>query len=374
MVRFKFEYKITAAYLTIGILWISFSDKFLNSVNADIDLLAKLQTLKGWFYVLVTGTVFFVFLKRHLNKLRSTEEDLENHRRNLQELVKEKTKNLNKAMGELCAMNEELHATNEELYEKNDIINKQNAELSATLQHLKETQSQLLQSEKMASLGILTAGLAHEINNPLNFILGGYTGLESYFKEKSIDHKDVALLLKSIKAGIDRSTSIVSGLNQFSRNKDNYDESCNIHEIIENCILMLNYQLENRIEIIRNFTGEPFQVIGNVGKLHQVFINIILNSSQAIENSGSITISTKKSDKWLCVHITDTGSGISKENLPKITDPFFTTKDPGMGTGLGLSITFSIIQEHKGKLEFESDLNKGTTAKIKLPLKGVING
>lgn len=130
---------------------------------------------------------------------------------------------------------------------------------------------------------------------------------------------------------------------------------------------MLNNQLKNRIEVYKDFTSEVVTIPGNVGKLHQVFINILNNSSQAIDKKGSISITTHKQEKSIIIEISDTGKGISKENLPKISDPFFTTKDPGEGTGLGLSITYTIIQEHKGKIEFRSAKNNGTTVLITLP-------
>lgn len=361
MLKIKFEYRITLAYLIIGSLWILFSDHLVGNIFADKDLMTDIMIYKGWFYVLVTAVLFFGFLKRHLYKLRKTEAELEKHRSHLQELVDEKTKILDMAL-------KELNTINEELSQKNSIINNQNSELKNALQHLKDTQMQLLQSEKMASLGILTAGVAHEINNPLNYILGGYTGLQNYFNQNGIENERVTMLLDNIKTGIDRSAAIVSGLNQFSRSRENFDERCDIHAIIENCLVILNNQLKDRVEIIKDYTSEPFSLIGNVGKLHQVFINLLVNASQAIDEHGTITIKTEKSGKWLNIDVADTGSGISKENLPKITDPFFTTKDPGKGTGLGLSITFTIIREHNGRLEFKSELKKGTTVRIKLPI------
>jgi signal transduction histidine kinase len=134
---------------------------------------------------------------------------------------------------------------------------------------------------------------------------------------------------------------------------------------------MLNNQLKDRIEVQKKFTNEAFKVYGNVGKLHQVFINILSNSIQAIDKNGSISISTYKQKKTIVIEIVDSGSGISKENLSKITDPFFTTKDPGKGTGLGLSIAYSIIQDHKGTIEFQSEINSGTTVIISLPANNI---
>ena len=271
---------------------------------------------------------------------------------------------------DLEIINEELKTSNDVLFEKNQIIQVQNAEINLAMQRLKEAQFHLIQAEKMASLGVLTAGVAHEINNPLNFIMGGYVGLDTYFK-KTNQHPDekIPILLNSIKTGIERASNIVNGLNQFSRNSKAYNEECNIHSIIDNCLLMINYELENRIEVRKNYLHEDIKIQGNVGKLHQVFINVFVNACHAIDNDGTISITTSKQKDEIIIEIADTGSGISLENLHRIADPFFTTKDPGKGTGLGLSITYNIIQDHKGKIEFKSDLNKGATVIITLPSK-----
>ncbi len=124
-----------------------------------------------------------------------------------------------------------------------------NEELKITIQHLKETQMQLVQTEKMASLGVLTSGVAHEINNPLNFIIGGIGGLESYLGTTGSQTEQVQVLMSSIKTGADRVANIVSGLNQFNRSNDTFDENCAINDIIDNCLLMLQKQLKSRIEV-----------------------------------------------------------------------------------------------------------------------------
>jgi signal transduction histidine kinase len=132
---------------------------------------------------------------------------------------------------------------------------------------------------------------------------------------------------------------------------------------------MLNNQIIEGIELEKKYCQEAPESVGNVSKLHQAFINILSNSIQAIDVFGKIKISTSVVDSSIIIEISDTGRGISNENLSKITDPFFTTKDPGEGTGLGLSITYTIVKQHKGELEYTSELDKGTTAIITLPLK-----
>lgn len=287
-----------------------------------------------------------------------------------EENLKQLNDNLCTSEEELQAANEELSAINEELFNKNEIINSKNKELKSTLQNLKETQAQLFQTEKMASLGILTSGVAHEINNPLNYIMGAYVGFENYFKENDLVHdKNIPFLLSSLLEGIEKAAAIVQSLNQFSRDSKSNNETCNLISIIDNCLVMLNNQLKHRIEVEKCYLCEDLIVTGNVGKLHQSFINILSNASQAISEKGIIGIKTFIHKGSAIIEISDNGSGISEENLVKITDPFFTTKEPGKGTGLGLSITYSIIQEHGGKLEYESTKGEGTLARIALPLK-----
>lgn len=355
MSKLRFEYKITLAYLLVGVIWIIFSDRLINAFVSDSDLLTKLQTYKGWFYVLVTGVLFFLFLKKHLGHLRRTEEELENHRDNLQTLVEEKTKDLDKAV--------------KDLYDKNKVINQQNDDLRKTLKDLRETQAQLIQSDKMASLGVLTAGISHEINNPLNYISGGLSGLKSIIHEKNPEDEKSDLFIESISQGIERISSIVSGLNNFSRDTDSFEEVCNIHEILENCLVIIKSGITEGVDVVKKLTGSTLIIRGNSGQLHQAFINVLLNAMQAIDNEGTITITTYSRKDEAMIEIRDTGYGIDPENLTKITDPFFTTKDPGEGTGLGLSITYNIIKNHKGSIAFESEPNRGTVVTVLLPMK-----
>jgi len=290
------------------------------------------------------------------------EKELKNHHDNIEKMVMEKTAELDNAI-------EELKTVNDELFNKNKIINKQNTQLKRTLKNLKEAQSRLIQSEKMASLGILTAGVAHEINNPLNYIMGSYLALESYFKENQCKDQDlIDKLMFSLRTGLDKATDIVKGLNLFSRENQAFNEDCEIQIILENCLTILSNRIKDRINVSRQFTEDNPVVKGNVGQLHRAFLNILTNAVQAIENIGKIDIATRRKGDLVIIEIKDSGAGVDKENLTKITDPFFTTKDPGEGTGLGLSITYSIIMDHKGSMEFSSTKGKGTRVKISLPI------
>jgi signal transduction histidine kinase len=262
-----------------------------------------------------------------------------------------------------------LRLTNQVLNDQNEVIKQKNATLKSTLDELKAAQVKLVQSEKLASLGILTAGVAHEINNPLNFIMGAYTGLQKIHEDKSYEKntENISLLLKSLKVGLDRASHITKGLNQFSRDSQRLDEDCDIHAIIENCLTMLRNQTKQRIIIDKQFQKEDLLVKGNAGNLHQVFLNLINNSVQAIPKKGKICIETSSHMHYHEIKISDTGVGIKQEFLNKIKDPFFTTKPPGKGTGLGLSISQNIIADHKGEMLFSSKPGQGTKVVISLP-------
>jgi len=271
---------------------------------------------------------------------------------------------------ELQASQEELKQTNEELAFTNSLLNKKNKDLQLALDKLKQAQLQLIQSEKMASVGLLTAGVAHEINNPLNFIQGGVSGVEEYI-EKSINNNFNGLktFLEIIKTGVSRISNIISSLNRFNRNVDSNSEDCDLHKIIDNCLTMLHSKLKNKVEVIKDYCKEPFIVIGNEGKLHQAFLNILSNAEQAIEKNGMINIESIMENKFIKITISDTGKGIKEENLSRITEPFFTTKAPGIGTGLGLSISQNIISEHEGTIKYNSKQGKGTSVNISIPIK-----
>lgn len=307
--------------------------------------------------------IFYDFLKRtreEINERINIEEKLKKHQQNLEEKINEKTQDLQ-------ILNSELKTINKELSEKNNIINNKNEELNNTLDNLKSTQLKLIQNEKMVALGTLTLGVSHEINNPLNFIIGGLYGLENYFEEHGSNESDTTKeLLGSIRLGVYKANNIVSSLNQFCRNDDKFSENCDIHSIIDHCLLMLQSRLKEKITVTKIYCKNA-HIQGNIGKLHQSMLNILKNAIDSIEDTGSISITTEASKKHIVIKITDNGCGIPEEHINKIFDPFFTTKDPDKGSGLGLSIAYTIINEHKGEISLSSDINSGTTVIIKLP-------
>jgi signal transduction histidine kinase len=246
------------------------------------------------------------------------------------------------------------------------LVNQRTKELTTAIEELKSTQDHLVQSEKMASLGTLSAGIAHEINNPLNFIQGGVLALELNMDEADLEKNSMPL--NAIKTGVQRATDIVTSLNQFSHNSNSLDETINLNDIVHNCLIMIQNETKNRISFELNLCNQKYLLLGNEGRMHQALLNVLLNALQAIENEGIISIETYFEKEYIHLIIIDNGSGIEEENLSKITEPFFTTKSPGKGTGLGLSITYSIIKEHGGSLNFESEPGIGTKVNISLPI------
>ena len=245
------------------------------------------------------------------------------------------------------------------------LVKERTQELEETIQSLKDTQKQLIYSEKMASLGILSAGIGHEINNPLNFIKNGASAMEEELKRHEFDKPEVIKpFLEIINSGVQRATNIVRSLSHFSRQGERNDEPCDIHEILDNCIVILQNKIKSKVEVEKDLDPAVQSVPGNEGKLHQAFLNIISNAIQSIDKTGSITIKTQENKRQVSVAISDTGSGIEEADISKLGEPFFTTKAPGDGVGLGLFITYAIIEEHRGRITVDTEVGTGTTFTI----------
>jgi signal transduction histidine kinase len=239
-------------------------------------------------------------------------------------------------------------------------------ELALSIHQLKVTSQKLVHSEKMATLGLLSAGVAHEINNPLNFIQGGAELLRLEEKpalqaEREKPHFDL------INEGIKRISVIVNSLEQFSRDSNNMTELCDVHAILGNVIILLQPKLKHKGTLSTTFENNTATVLGNSGKLHQVFLNILTNAQEAIDEDGHIEIETETNVKEVTIKINDDGEGISKEDLKRVNEPFFTTKETGNGLGLGLTISSDIILEHKGSLSISSTPGTGTEFIITFP-------
>jgi len=306
-----------------------------------------------------------------IEKMR-LQRELEEYKIHLEEIVKERTEEL------------QIH---KELLE--DLVKLRTQELENALLGLKNAQEQVIQSEKMASLGILLAGVAHEINNPINYINSSVSGLQNVFEDILLYLKEttqvrnssntptldlqkskerIEKMLTNIKTGICKTKQIVNSLRIFSRSSEGIIHQTDIHENINSALTILQNEYKGKVEIVKNYNEIPL-ILCFSEKLNQVLVNLLMNAIQAIESKGRIIITTKKHGRdKVSISIQDTGSGIPENIQNKIFDPFFTTKELGKGTGLGLSIVYDIIQQHKGEIQMQSELGKGTNFTIILPI------
>lgn len=253
------------------------------------------------------------------------------------------------------------------LYEKDA---KTVAELQITLKELKDTQLQLINSEKMASLGQLIAGVAHEINTPLASISSNNAIISKIIKK--MDGDEMIETLKEIneldKEAVTRISNMVKSLKKFVRLDESDLQDADINKELDLTLELIRHETKNKIEIIRDYSELPL-IKCYPNMLNQVFMNILVNACQSIEKTGTITVSTEFKKKDLIVKIKDDGKGISPEKIDKIFTAGYTTKGVGVGTGLGLAISEKIIQKHKGKITVNSEIGKGTEFVITIPSK-----
>lgn len=257
---------------------------------------------------------------------------------------------------------------------------------------LEASQLQMFQSEKLASIGQLAAGVAHEINNPMGFIISNISTLAKYVnrlieyiqmqeewahpsqqlqekrKQFKLDYviKDIPHLLSESLEGAERVKSIVQNLKAFSRKDEMEWKLADINECLDNTLNVLSNELKYKTSVVKLYGTLP-RLHCNPGQLNQVFINLLMNAASAIESSGTITIKTWSDEYHINVSVTDTGCGIPEDIIGRIFEPFFTTKAVGQGTGLGLSISHNIIKIHGGIIQVESREGHGTTFTISLP-------
>lgn len=229
-----------------------------------------------------------------------------------------------------------------------------------------ELEGQLMQAEKLSSIGLLAAGIAHEVNTPIAGI-SSYTQMLLKDTPESDRRKRI---LEKIEKQTFRAAEIVNGLLNFSRLNGGEFRDVDVNQLIDDSLALLNHQLKSsRIKVDSRYDQALPPVYGNAGKLQQVFINLFLNARDAMPSGGELAIETAMNESMVVVDISDTGTGISEENIKRIFDPFFTTKDIGKGTGLGLAVTYGIIQEHGGRIFVDSDSVKGTHFRVKLPTR-----
>ncbi|HBE02763.1 MAG TPA: hypothetical protein DC049_09840 [Spirochaetia bacterium] len=271
--------------------------------------------------------------------------------------------------------------------------------------NLKKAQAQLVQSEKMASIGQLAAGIAHEINNPVGFISSNLSVLKKYFSgmssiisgfEKIISENipgkfsdneiqktaekikkdndfgfiqnDLPGLLDETMEGVGRVNKIVASLKNFAHPAGETHKPSDLNAEIDKALVLVWNQLKYNCEVIKDFQSIP-PVTCNQGQIGQVFVNLLINAAQAMEEKkGKIRIKTRQENSTVFLEFSDTGQGITEENISRVFDPFFTTKDVGKGTGLGLSLVYGIINDHKWSIDVKSRVNEGTVFTIKIPL------
>jgi len=292
----------------------------------------------------------------------------------------------NHMTGSLRAAREKIEAQQEKLRSANAELERKNDDLEEAMRQLRDAQQQLVMREKMASLGHLVAGVAHEINNPV-----GAVGSAADTSMRSIE-----ILTRLLAEGTDltelrnnqrfqtafrilsenneitvtaskRITEIVRSLKNFARLDESEFQEADIHEGLDSTLTLLHHELKNRVEVVREYGDIP-KIQCYPSQINQVFMNVLSNASHAIEGKGTITVRTRRDGPDAVVEIRDTGRGIAEGDRDRIFDPGFTTKGVGVGTGLGLSITYNIVKKHKGTIEADSEVGKGTTITIRLPI------
>ncbi|OUS31844.1 hypothetical protein A9R01_11545 ['Osedax' symbiont bacterium Rs2_46_30_T18] len=273
-----------------------------------------------------------------------------------------------------------------------------NIEQQQNIIRLQDTKNQLLQSEKMASIGQLAAGVAHEINNPVGFINANVHTLDNYlqdlfrlielyqqqFASSQIDRQcitdlsadidleflrsDIPEMINETQEGLQRVKKIVTDLMLFSRTNESGFESFDVRLGLESTLNIAWHELKYKAEINNQLSDIP-QIECIPSQLNQVFMNLLINASQAISERGTITLRTQRDGDWVIIEIEDNGCGIAAEDISRLFDPFYTTKEVGFGTGLGLSVSYSIIQKHSGQITVQSKLGSGSCFSIRLPIK-----
>ena len=300
----------------------------------------------------------------------------------------------------LVMANHQMHVERDNRIVELSTLNETMQRMNASLE---DAQNQVIQSEKLASIGQISAGVAHEINNPLGFVLSNLCSLETYVAQlcelllayteaervlpaplpeplvrvralreaKDFDflRGDIVALMAESRDGLMRVKRIVQDLRDFSRG--GFDESwqlIDLHAALDSTLNIVRNEIKYKASIVRSY-GELPEIECLPSRLNQVFLNLLVNAGQAIDANGTITLTTGTQGGEAWIRIADSGSGISPEHLHRIFEPFFTTKPVGQGTGLGLSVSYSIVRKHGGRIEVESEVGRGTTFTVRLPLR-----
>lgn len=263
---------------------------------------------------------------------------------------------------------------------------------------LEQANRQLLQSEKMAAIGQLAAGVAHEINNPVGYVYSNLQSLQSYLADlfrltdavdtaqsvedlrqirKSIDYDylraDLEDLLRESREGIERVKVIIAAMKDFSHIEEEEFRPADIHRGMDTTLNVVNNELKYKAEVVRDYGDLP-EVECILSQINQVVMNLLVNAAHAMEAAGTITLRTRQDGDCVIIQVADTGKGIEQAHLNRIFEPFFTTKPVGKGTGLGLSLSFNIVEKHHGQISVESTSGQGTTFTIRLPIVQPLSG
>ena len=389
-------------------------DNFIGSIeigisteNQDVFIANHLKKMiiQSLLVFLALAVSLFVFFRK---KITDPIHDLVDQARNLNSGNLSDPIHL-KANGELSQLSLALDNMRIRLKKSYDDISHQNRildqrvaertkELSETNSKLVETHSQLLQSEKMAAIGQLSAGIAHEINNPISFVDSNISILSEWYRtltevieeyddqiikntqaltpfqaikaNKDFEYikEELPILVKETQDGLKRVSTIVADLKNFAHSDDMVWQDTDLSAGLNSTLNIIRNEVKYKADITLSENNIPM-VECLPAQINQVFMNIIVNAAQSIDGKGKITINLTHIDQWGCISIHDTGRGIPEKDLNRIMEPFYTTKPIGLGTGLGLSISYGIIKTHHGRIDIESKMGEGSTFKIWLPIK-----
>jgi C4-dicarboxylate-specific signal transduction histidine kinase len=343
-----------------------FSDVFLRFFSpTNYIIIERIDTF--YIYYKTSHILIFLFINYSVFYMRRLNRDYENKLFNANIYLVNQSNVLSNKNKVLENNRKELERKNSKLEKLRSELKAQNLELEETLLELKEAQSKLIRSEKLASLGVLTAGVAHEINNPLNYIAGGITILEIEMIDlfKKINEVDETIDLSTfefniensfimIKEGVERVVSIIESLRTYTTGAKSLQKISDINSILKSTLKYIEPKLDKDIQVILDLKLiKSVPVVAE--KIHQVFLNILDNGVFALQKSNNLKkelkISTDSDGKYARIYITNNGPTIAENQVLKIFDPFFTTKEPNEGTGLGMSISYNFIKEHGGDIE-----------------------
>jgi two-component system NtrC family sensor kinase len=382
-------------FITYPLRW-GQSDMFLALGASKVEAKAVLRNVNYAFYTVVGAVIVLLIITilitsntilKPLNELVSAIESVQSGDRPIEIPIKSDT--------EIGLLTESFNQMSRKVTQARSDLKKKIAELEAANLELIETQSRLVHSSKMVSLGQLVAGVAHELNNPIGFIYSNMSHLRTYTdklialaevaeknpekiseKMQEVDlayiRDDLPKLIASCEDGARRTRDIVLGLRNFSRLEEAKLKEISISESIDNTLSLLGGEIKNRIQVVKDYGHLPL-VNCFASQINQVFMNILSNAVQAVEGEGNIWITTKSvrsshGEEFAHISFQDSGKGMTAQVMEKIFDPFFSTKGVGQGTGLGLSISYGIIQTHGGEIQVKSQVGIGTEFVVKIPV------